>query len=179
MRRFRAGLEKFCHGIQYISMAALMFAVIVTVIDIILHLTTNYRVLGNMEMVELGMIIMMYLCFGTTQLENGHVRVDMFVNKFAPRVRCAVNGIVQIVCAVFCTLMTVQAFRMIGRNIGTGKSSSVLHIPYYPFYIIMFIGFAIYTLTIVVTALEYFIELPHAKPIEKAGPAEPDEPDER
>ncbi len=167
MKKFRSGLEKFCHAIQHISMAVTMFAVIITVIDIILHLCTNYRVLGNMEMIELCMIVMMYLCFGTTQLEDGHVRVDMFVNKFPPKVRCAVNGVVQLVCAVFCLLMTVQAFKMIGRSISTGKTTSILHIPYFPFYIVMFVGFILYTLTIVVTALEFFKELPNAQPIKQ------------
>ncbi len=165
MKKFRGGVEKFCRAIQYISMVAVMFAVIITVIDIILHWTTNIRVLGNMEMVELAMVIMMFLCFGITHLENGHVRVDMLVNRFGPKVRCATNGIVQCVCAVFCIMMAVQAFLMIGRNIGTGKASSVLHIPYFPFYIIMFVGLCIYALTIIVTAIEYFVELPNAQPI--------------
>ncbi len=167
MKKFRSGLEKFCHAIRYISMAVLMFAVIVTVIDVILHLFTSYRVLGNMELVELGMIIMMYLCFGVTQLENGHVRVDLFVNKLPPKGRCALNGILQLVCAFFCLLLTIQSFKQVGTNYSVGKASQILHLPYWPFSLVMGVGFAVYTLTIILTALEYFQELPNAKPIER------------
>ena len=169
MKKFRSGLEKFCHAIQIVPMIVLMFAVVVTVIDIILHHLTNYRVLGNMELVELGMVVMIYLCFGTTQLEGGHVRVDMFVNKLPPKVRCIFNGCIQLVCAVFCFLLTVQSFKQVSAHISRNTSSSVLHIPYFPFSFIMGIGFAIYTLAIIVTALEFFAETPNAKPINMKG----------
>lgn len=167
MKKFRSGLMKTYRGITYISLVATLFAMMVSVIDIILKLTVNVRIMGNTEMVELSMIIMMYLSFGMTQLENGHVRVDMFVNKFPPKVRCIMNGCVQLVCAVFGVMLAIQSFKQIGVNMSAGTASQVLHISYAPFSAIMAVGFVLYTIAIVLTALEQFAEVPHAQKIER------------
>lgn len=167
MKKFHSGLDKFTHGIQYISLVAVLFAMIITTIDIILKLTVHVRIVGNMEIVEMSMVIMMFLSFGTTQMENGHVRVDMFVNKFPPKGRCIMNGVMQAICAVFGFLMTVQSFKQISTFASRGVGSTVLHIPHAPFAAVMFVGMAIYTVTIVLTALEFFMEVPNAKPIER------------
>lgn len=167
MKKFRSGLDKFTHGVQYVSLVAVLFAMMITTIDVILSLTTKTRILGNMELVELAMVIMMFLSFGTTQMENGHVRVDMFVNKFPPKGRCLTNAIIQCVCAIFGVLLTIQSFKQISILADRGASTAILHIPQAPFAFIMFIGFAIYTVTIILTALEYFAEIPNAKPLER------------
>lgn len=167
MSKFRFGLEKTYRGISYIALVATIFAMMVTVVDIILKLFTTARILGNTELVELSMIIMMYLSFGMTQLENGHVRVDMFVNKFPPKFRCFLNGIIQVVCCIFAILIATQQFKQISVNMAAGTSSAVLHIPYYPFSVVMTIGMILYAIAIALTAIEHFAEIPHAKPLER------------
>ena len=68
MKKFRGALTKICGGVSYVSMFALLFAMAVTVIDIVMKLTISKRVLGNIELVELSMVVMMFLCFSKTQL---------------------------------------------------------------------------------------------------------------
>ncbi len=167
MKKFRGALTKICGGVSYVSMFALLFAMAVTVIDIVMKLTISKRVLGNIELVELSMVVMMFLCFSKTQLENGHVRVDLFINKFPPKVRCIVNGCIQCIVALFSIFMLIQSFKQISVVSAAGTSSQVLHIPYPPFYVLLSIGFALFTLTLILSALEYFAETPHAQKIEQ------------
>lgn len=167
MKKFQSGFTKLCTGISYVSLVALLFAMIITVIDIIMKLTIHQRVLGNMELVELSMVIMMFLSFPKTQLEGGNVRVDMFVNKFPPKVRCAINGVIQCIVTIFSFLLMKQAFRQIGVNHAAGTSSQILHIPYSPFSVILTIGFALLTVAMAFSAVQQFVELPNAKPIEQ------------
>lgn len=147
-------------------MFALLVAMAIQVIDVILGLCTPYSITGGQELVALLMVIMMFLTFGKTQLEDAHVRVDMFVNKFPPKVRCAVNGIIQLICAVFAILLSMKSFQQIGSYMDRGATSDVLLIPYAPFALIEFIGFVIFTVCIILTALEHFAEIKDAKPIE-------------
>ncbi len=167
MKKFRGALTKICGGVSYVSMFALLFAMAVTVIDIVMKLTISKRVLGNIELVELSMVVMMFLCFSKTQLENGHVRVDLFINKFPPKVRCIVNGCIQCIVALFSIFMLIQSFKQIGIVSKAGTSSQVLHIPYPPFYVILSIGFALFTVTLILSAIEYFAETPNAQRIEQ------------
>lgn len=166
MKKFRSGLTKICGGISYISMFALLVACAVQVIDVILSLVSTARIPGTNEIVPLMMVIMMFLTFGKTHLEDAHVRVDMFVNKFPPKARCITDGVMQCICAIFAILMAFKAFQQIGSLSARGAMSEVLHIPTAPFAAIEFIGFVIYAVCIILTAVEYFAETPHAKPIE-------------
>ena len=167
MKKFRSALDKICHGVSYVSFAAMLFAMFVVTIDVILKLTVKtVRIPGNIELVELSMVLMMGLSFATCQMENGHVRVDMFVNKMPPKVRCLVNGIIQAVTTVFCIFLTIQSFRQIGTYAAAGTSSQILHISYSPFSAILCIGFALFAVTLALSAIEQFAEIPHAQKIE-------------
>lgn len=166
MKKFRSGLTKVCGSISYISMFALLVACAVQVIDVILGLVSNARIPGTNEIVPLMMVIMMFLTFGKTQLEDAHVRVDMFVNKFPPKVRCITNGIMQLICAIFAILMAYKAFGQIGSYAGRGQTTEILKVPLAPFAAIELVGFLIYAVCIVLTAIEFFAETKDAKPIE-------------
>ena len=164
--KIRKALTKIYGGIAYISLVAVLFAMFVTTIDVILSIVANVRILGNSELVQMAMVVMMMLTFGKTQLEEGHVRVDMFTNKFPPKIRCAVYGCI---CAVSCfvsIMMTVQQFKQISTYYASGTGSSVLHIPYWPFSIVNFAGFLLLSVAFALNVYEYFKELPHAKPLE-------------
>ena len=167
MKKFRSAWDKLCHSVSYVSFAAMLFAMFVVTIDVILKLTVQtVRIRGNIELVELSMVLMMGLSFATCQMENGHVRVDMFVNKMPPKVRCVVNGIIQSVTTVFCILLMVQSFKQISTYAAAGTSSQILHISYAPFSAILCIGFALFAVALAISAIEQFLEIPNAKPIE-------------
>ncbi len=166
MKKFRSGMTKVCGGISYIGMFALLFATAIQVIDVILGLVSDVFIPGTNEIVPLMMVIMMFLTFGKTQLEGAHVRVDMFTNKFPPKVRCTVDGVIQVICLIFAILMAFKAFQQIGSYAARNASSEILRIPTAPFAVIEFIGFVIYAICIAITAIEHFREIPNAKPIE-------------
>lgn len=166
MKKFHSGMTKLCGGISYIGMFALLFATVIQVIDVILGLVSNVFIPGTNELVPLMMVIMIFLTFGKTQLEGAHVRVDMFTNKFPPKVRCTVDGIVQVICFIFCILLTVKAFQQIGSLAARNAASEILRIPTAPFAVIEFVGFLIYAICIAITAINHFMEIPNAKPIE-------------
>ena len=164
--KIRKVMTKIYGAIAYISLVAVLFAMMITTIDVILSIFVNIRILGNSEMVQMAMVIMMMLTFGKTQLEEGHVRVDMFTNKFPPKIRCAVYGCICAVSAFVSLMMTVQQFKQISTYYASGTGTSVLHIPYWPFSIVNFVGMALLCAAFILNVYEYFRELPHAKPIE-------------
>lgn len=166
MKKFHSGLTKLCGGISYIGMFALLFATVVQVIDVILGLVSTAFIPGTTELVPYMMVIMMFLTFGKTQLEGAHVRVDMFVNKFPPKVRCAVDGIIQWICFIFCILMAFKSFQQIGSLASRNAVTEILRIPMTPLAVIEFVGFVLFALCIAVTAINHFREIPNAKPIE-------------
>lgn len=166
MNKFRSGMTKVCGGISYIGMFALLFATLIQVIDVILGLVSTAFIPGTTEIVPYMMVLMMFLTFGKTQLEGAHVRVDMFVNKFPPKVRCTIDGVIQLICFIFCILMAFKAFQQISSLQSRNAVTEILRIPMTPLAVVEFIGFALYAICILITALEHFREIPNAKPIE-------------
>ncbi len=167
MEKVRSVMDKITTGISYVGLVGLLFAMMVTTVDVILGLFSNTRVNGANEYVEIAMVAIMYLGFGHTQMKEGHVRVDMFVNKFPPKVRCTVNGIIMVIVTFFSVLITIQTFKQLQTYLNSGLSFSVTHFPYWPLEVVMFIGMILLTLCFLLRAIEFFVEIPVAKPIER------------
>lgn len=167
MEKVRNVMDKITTGLGYAGLVACLFAMMVTTVDVILGLFTKTRVTGANELVEIAMVVIMYLGFGYTQMKEGHVRVDMFINKFPPKGRCVVSGIIMLIVTFFSVLITIQTFRQLVTYRANGLGFSVTHIPYWPLEVIMFIGMILLTLCFLLRAIEYFAETPHAKPIER------------
>lgn len=167
MVKVRNIMDKIASGIAYCGLVAVLFAMMVTTIDVILGLFSNARINGATEFVEIAMVVIMYFGFAHTQMKEGHVRVDMFVNKFPPKVRCVVNGIIMLIVTFFSVLLTIQTFKQLTTYMGNGLSFSVTHFPYWPLEIVMFIGMILLTLCFLLRTIEFFVEIPNAKPIER------------
>jgi len=167
MEKVRKVMDKITTGVSYLGLVGCLFAMMVTTIDVILGLFTTSRVYGANEYVEIAMVVIMYFGFAYTQMKEGHVRVDMFVNKFPPKVRCVVNGVIMVIVTFFSVLVTIQTFKQLTTYMKNGLSFSVTHIPYWPLEVIMFIGMILLTLCFLLRAVEFFVEIPHAKPIER------------
>ena len=167
MEKVRNIMDKITTGVSYIGLVGCLFAMMVTTVDVILGLFTSSRIYGANEYVEIAMVVIMYFGFAHTQMKEGHVRVDMFVNMFHPKARCIVNGIIMLIVTFFSVLLTVQSFKQMLTYQGNGLSFSVTHFPYWPLEVIMVIGLILLTLCFLLRAIEFFVETPHAKPIER------------
>lgn len=167
MTKARGVMTKICTGVSYVGLVAVLFSMMVTTIDVILKLFTHTRILGASEMVEAAMVVMMYFGFGKTQLEEGHVRVDMFINKFPPKARCIINGIIMVIVTAVSVLITIQSFKQLLSYKVSGLGSTVIHIPFWILEIFMFVGLILLTLTFLLRAVEFFVETKNAKPIER------------
>ena len=166
MVKVRNIMDKITTGISYCGLVGCLFAMMVTTIDVIMGFF-GAHINGANEYVEIAMVVIMYFGFAHTQMKEGHVRVDMFVNKFAPKARCVVNGIIMLIVTGFSVLVTIQTFKQLTTYMNNGLSFSVSHIPYWPLEVIMFIGMILLTLCFLLRMIEFFVEIPNAKPIER------------
>lgn len=158
MKSVRKVISKICKSLSYISCAAVFFVMMLMVVDIILSLTTTTRVLGNYELTELGMTLVIFFGLAYTQVEKGHVRVDMFIGLMPKRFSKFLDSVITLITAAVCALMTYGAFTQAGTYASSGTGSAVLHIPFSPFGYVMAIGFLLLTIVILLDAIDMFIE---------------------
>ena len=157
MKKIHSALSRFTKYISWAGLAATFFLMIVTTVDVILRkLPINASVKGSYDMTEMGMVVIVFFGIAYFQSEHGHVRVEMFVEKFPHTLRCIVEGIVNLVEAVFGALMCYAAFQQISTLYARGVSTSVAHIPHWPFAIFMTVGLLLFTIFLVLAGIMCF-----------------------
>lgn len=157
IEKAHAGLSKITKYVSWAGLVASFFLMVVTTVDVILRkLPTGTSVRGSYDMTEMGMVVIVFFGIAYFQSEHGHVRVDMFVEKFPHTVRCIVEGCVNFFEAVFAVLMCYAAFQQISTLYERGVGTSVLHIPHWPFAVFMTIGLLIFTIFLVLDGIMCF-----------------------
>lgn len=149
---------------KYISWVALIMAfamMLITTVDVILRKIPfiPFSILGSYDMTEMAMVAIVFFGIAYFQSERGHVRVDMFVNKFPHAIRCAVEGIVNLVEAAFGGIMCYAAFQQIATLFSRGTGTSVLRIPHWPFAIVMSIGLLLFTIFLLLDGIMDFMRI--------------------
>lgn len=170
MKKIHSTLSTITRYISWIALAATFLMMCLTTVDVILRKIPfiPLSILGSYDMTEMGMVIIVFFGIAFLQSHHGHVRVDMFVDMFPYTVRKIIMGIVDLIEAVFGAIMCYATFQQISTLFSSGKGTSVLRIPHWPFYIIMVIGLLLFTIFLLIDALMHFAECTQ-KPVQQAG----------
>lgn len=70
---------------------------------------------------------------GYTQIHRGHIAVDVLINTFSPKTRRVLNGLNNLVCAAFFSVVAWQVGVKAHTLMITGEVTETLRIIYYPF----------------------------------------------
>lgn len=171
MKKIHSALSRFTKYISWIGLAATFFLMMVTTVDVILRKVlffTNLSITGSYDMTEMGMVVLIFFGIAYFQSEHGHVRVEMFVEKFPFTARCIVEGVINLVEAVFGALMCYASFQQISRLYERGVGTGAIHIPHWPFAIFMTIGLLLFTIFLVLDGIMCFQRIGE-KPAESKG----------
>ena len=121
----------------------LAFLAVFTLIDVLGRSIFNHPVNGAYELTELGLVLMLALGLGNSEILKAHVRVDLFMAHCSEKTRLRFDMINNFISSGICILM---GWRMILhalhlRHVGT--TSGLLEIPVFPFVFLLAIGFIV------------------------------------
>jgi TRAP-type C4-dicarboxylate transport system permease small subunit len=146
-------VDKLCDKISYVSLGALFFLMIVTGIHVILRKITPISVPDSIGLTELSMILIVFCTMGYLQTKDGHVRVDMFVNRFALRAKLLTTGVIFLIGAIILFVMFYASVLQVPIQYDAKLATSVLKIPVWPFYIVMCIGLFMYVASLTLNGI--------------------------
>jgi TRAP-type C4-dicarboxylate transport system permease small subunit len=158
LKELREKVGRLIKAASYLGMAITFLLVWITTIDVILRKVSNFSILGSYELTEIGMVVLIFLGIAALQVDRGHVRVDMFVNRFRGRAKYITEAVVLLVETAVMTEMTVCAFHKIFDNYHKGVATSVLLIPTYPFVAFMCFGLGLFSLMLLLDTILAFME---------------------
>ena len=136
-----------------ISWAVLFAMMMLTVVDVLMRKLFAKSVLGTVEITELMMVVVIFLAFTQTELENGHIRIDLVMSRFSKRVQAFFDLLTNTACTVLFVIMTVATYRYAIDMMVSGEVTMTLKIPIYPFDFVVVVGYSCITLALICKSL--------------------------
>lgn len=151
------GLERILYPVvrlmDRITWIVLFGMMLMTMADVLLRKCFNQSILGTVEITELLMAVVVFCSFAECQVQEGHIKVDLVLKQFSPRVRAMVDTLTQSFCLILFCFITTATFQHAGAMRAGGEVTLDLGIPIYPFVYVVSLGCALLTLVLLVKAL--------------------------
>jgi C4-dicarboxylate transporter, DctQ subunit len=141
--------------------AVLMFLIMAaTCVEIISRYVFRHSILGIVDLTEYSLIGVGFLAAAWVLRKNGHVKMDLLLNKLPPIGQVILNTITSIIAAVICLIIiyfgVVTALDSFLTNY---RFLKILNIPAYPIIGIVTFGFVLLFLELIRKILAYINEL--------------------
>ena len=151
MKRFGDALDKIAGGLGYLSGWLVPLMMLLVVADVFMRYVMHRPLMVSDELSAYMLVALAFLGFAYTWREGGHVRVEVLVSRFSPRMQDRVRLVGLILTFVFMLEMNRSAFKMIVyAHQMKMRSSTWMMFPLFWPQLTIFVGFVLLTLVLFV-----------------------------
>ena len=142
MIKYRKILNLFFEVLNGISASVAIFMMVLVVLDVLIRTVCGRGISGSVQMVELGMLSVVFFSIANTQKLGEHVSVELIVNKLTKKNKKLVELIMLSIYTVFSICLTYYTFKRANESLVQGEVMwmGVEVIPQWPFRYIIPIG---------------------------------------
>lgn len=130
----------------YISAAAIIILMLLVTANVIGRYFIRAPITGTPEIACLLMIVIVFPALAWVALEGKHIKVDFIMNRFPSIVQAITDGIMLIISL---GIYAIISWRSLLAAMESTDVSSLLSIPQAPFYWIMAVGWALFSISII------------------------------
>jgi TRAP-type C4-dicarboxylate transport system permease small subunit len=135
----------------YGSAVALFFLMMLTVVHVVGRSFFNSPVTGAIEISAYVLLLVVALGWSSAALAQGHIKVDLVVNRLPKRAQFIITNITLILSFVVLALATWASGI---AAMGNPRYTSVLKVPDIPFKWVMTVGFGMFCICTLVVIIE-------------------------
>lgn len=130
----------------------------------------SFPVIGDIEIVRLGMVVLIMFGLAFTQNTNSHISIGLIVDKFSERTQKLFDFFALILNFII-TLTIGIVFINVGINhmINLKLTTDLLSVPYFYFDFIIVIGFLLWGLEVLLRMITIFLSLIRKSETTKEG----------
>lgn len=139
----------------YLASVMMGLMMLLTVADVSGRYFLNSPITGTTEISRLMMVIIVFPALGWAALSRVHVKVDLVLSRFPPRVQAIISIITLLIALGTYGAITWRSFL---ESTVVNRQTSLLQLPFTPFYWVMSVGFAVFCLAIIVLIIENITE---------------------
>jgi TRAP-type C4-dicarboxylate transport system permease small subunit len=142
--------------LMFVGSLAVLFLMALATVNVCLRFFFSAPYRGAYELVGFSGAIVIAFALGYTQKRKDHIVVDILTEKFPKKVNRVLDGINYFVTTVFFALVSWQVFVWGMKISRSGEVSETLKIMFHPFIFSVSLGFAVFSLTLIVDFLKNF-----------------------
>ncbi len=159
LERLSQGLNKI---LMWVGGGILAVMIILTCANIFCRVVW-LPIRGTFELMGYMGAVVTAFALGYTQTKKGHIAVDILILGFSPKVRRVLDGINNLVCFLFFSVVSWQIARYATTLWRTGEVTETLRIIYYPFTYAVALGCAALALVFLTGLLKSLLEKEEGK----------------
>ena len=110
IQNFALKFRKFAMVLGAISAVSILIMIFSTSLDTIMRFVFNSPVPGMFELNEVLLVICVYMGITWTQMDRGHIRVEVFVWRLPQKARHYLNIVAWSITLLFIGILCVQTF---------------------------------------------------------------------
>jgi len=140
--RIESGLHLVNRIMVYIAAVALFGMMMITVVDITGRYVFSKPISGAWELVSFTLVGASAFALGYCQIRKGHIRVDFLLKRFPGKMQEALTILANFLGLAAFSVMCwrVVLYMQYYLSITKGNATDTLHIPLYPFVLVLAIG---------------------------------------
>lgn len=129
---------------------AVVMAMLLVVSNVIMRTVFNRPILGTMEFVSMLFAVTVGFSLALCALHNGHIAIDLLVDRLNPKVKWFVDTVIHLVTIIFLGACTWGLILYARSTAASGLVAPTTQTPIYPFVYLVALGFFIFSLVQVV-----------------------------
>lgn len=150
-------LKKVVYSIAHfaggLGALAILILALFTTVGAILRYAFDRPILGDFEITEFMLAVIVGCVLPYTQIKKGHVILDLLMSRFSSKIQFIIETILGILGVIILAFIAQQTFVHAKLQIVTGLYSPALKIPVYPFIFVSAIGWGIFCLVYLIDVI--------------------------
>ena len=144
MEIMRNKLAKAVVYVNILGMISCLVTVLVVTLDVIVRKVSggSLAIPGSSELSAYLLVVICMLAIPVLQVRNGHIRVEMLLNRLPRRQRQIWLSAVYVLEFLVCLLFVAGGVSKLKLFLETGTRTDVLNVPKWPFALVCLLGFA-------------------------------------
>lgn len=135
----------------YVASGFLIILMMLTVVDVFLRFFFNSPLTGTTEMSQLMMVIIVFPALGWAAIDRAHIKVDLLVRLIPDKPKAVLNTVTFVIALGIYAIITWQSFK---EAAVVNRQTSLIHLPFAPFYWLMSVSLAVFCLAILALIIE-------------------------
>ena len=141
-------VKRLCYYVCFVSMILVVVMMLLMTVDALLGKLFSSRILGTYELVQCMLCILVFTSWAYTQTQHGHIHVVMFVRMMPQKLRFICFSITALLSTATMGFACYALIGAIQGKMASGEATGTLLIPFWPFYIVEFVAFLMFTLAL-------------------------------